>query len=263
MNWYTPSKLNTEFISGFTFYKECDYNLCPRYQSNFNLNSLNNKTVFLNLDHFEQFVNFLNLNQPSSKFNLLTHNSDRDFTENMFKSIERFVDRIYAINCTFSDTKVTKIPLGFNDQSTEVLDKQNLDFTEKSNLIYVNFKLHHHPDRPICLNYFKQQDWSDIESQIIPIEQFYNKLRTFKYCVSPRGTGIDTHRTYESLLFGVIPIVKKSELDDLYQNLPIVLVDNWEDVTYEFLMDSYQEHISKYFDWKEKNKNWYLPKFWL
>ena len=129
----------------------------------------------------------------------------------------------------------------------------NFDFIEKQNLIYMNFKLHHHFDRPICFDYFKKFDWVDIENNILPLKDFYDKLKTFKYCVSPRGTGIDTHRVYECLLYGVIPIVKKSTLDDLYENLPVLLVDKWEDVTYELLVNSYDENMSKYFEWKNNN----------
>ena len=102
-----------------------------------------------------------------------------------------------------------------------------------------------------------------IENDILPLKDFYNKLKTFKYCVSPRGTGIDTHRVYECLLYGVIPIVKKSTLDDLYENLPVLLVDKWEDVTYELLVNSYDENMSKYFEWKNNNTDWYTSKSWI
>ena len=81
--------------------------------------------------------------------------------------------------------------------------------------------------------------------------------------MAPRGAGIDTHRLYESLLFGVIPIVKSSELDDLYQQFPIIIVDKWEDITYEFLIENYEENLKKYFEWFENNKDWFKSEYWI
>lgn len=262
--WSVPNSLNTNFISGYTYNKLCKWSVCPRYTQNFDINSLlEDDLVFLNLDYFENFVNYISENKPKSKFILVTQNSDRDFTSKMFDSIKGYTSRILAINCTVSDDMIIKIPLGFNDQSTAVLDTKDFTFIDKSNLIYVNFKLHHHSDRPFCYDYFKQFDWVDIESNIIPLDSFYDKLNTFKYCISPRGTGIDTHRTYESLLFGVIPIIKKSELDDLYSKFPVIVVDNWSDVTYDFLTNNYEENLSRYFQWRENNKEWYKSDFWI
>lgn len=47
--------------------------------------------------------------------------------------------------------------------------------------------------------------------------------------------GEDCYRTWEALVLGCIVIVKKSFLEPLYEGLPIVCVDNWEDFTPEAL----------------------------
>jgi hypothetical protein len=47
------------------------------------------------------------------------------------------------------------------------------------------------------------------------------------------GRGLDGHRTWEALLLGCIVIVKKGPLDVLYEGLPVVSVDEWEDITGE------------------------------
>jgi hypothetical protein len=268
VNWRIPTT-NQNFISGYFYHKMSDWSICPRYHQKFDLSKIKeNDLVFLNLDYFENFLNFLDTNNVDKKIILVTQNSDRDFTEQMFNSIKKYTNKILAINSTVSNEMIYKIPLGFNDHSTEILDNENFEFVEKKNLVYVNFKLHHHSDRNTCFNYFSKLDWVDIEngstsSNPLSFKDFYNKLKTYKYCVSPRGTGIDTHRVYESLLFGTIPIVKKSELDDLYSNFPILLVDKWEDVTYEFLNDNYKSNLNKYFEWFGKNLNWYKSDSWI
>lgn len=269
MNWYIPKNIKTNYISGYKYNDICKWSFCNRYTFNFKSDEiLEDDLVFLNLDLFEYFINYLNTNKPINKFVLVTQNSDRDFTESMFNSVDPFISKLLAINCTFSNYKIKKIPLGFNDQSVEEIDKKDFRFVEKSNLIYMNFNLNHHTERRTCFNYFKNFDWVTIDSQCIndtkiTFDSFYDKIKTFKYCLSPRGAGIDTHRLYESLLFGVIPIVKSSELDDLYKQFPIIIVDKWEDVTYDFLVDNYDENLKKYFDWFDSNKDWFKSEYWI
>ena len=264
MNWYVPKNISRKYIAGFTFRELCDQNICPRYTQVFDPNLLSSdKFLFMNLDMFEPFVDFLKKNNIQNKFKLVTHNSDREFTKEMIDLVDPFVEKVYALNATVTHPKVIKIPIGFNDQSTEIIDKFQFEETEKTKLVYVNFKLHHHPDRPICLSYFESKDWATKEKTLIPQEDFYNVIKDFKYCICPRGTGIDTHRIYESLLFGVIPIVKNNELSDLYRKLPIILVDSWQEVDYDYLVSNYESNLNKYRSWIEENRNWYLPEYWL
>jgi hypothetical protein len=59
--------------------------------------------------------------------------------------------------------------------------------------------------------------------------------------ISPRGNGLDTHRLWEALYLGSLPIVKTSSLDLLYQNLPVLIVQEWEQVTEELLRKKAKE----------------------
>ena len=42
--------------------------------------------------------------------------------------------------------------------------------------------------------------------------------------------GLDAHRTWEALLVGTIPIVRSSKLNPLYERLPVIIVNRWEEV---------------------------------
>ena len=63
----------------------------------------------------------------------------------------------------------------------------------------------------------------------------------------PQGTGLDCHRTWEVLIVGCIPIVLSSNLDELYKDLPIVVIESWDKLNKQFLE---KEHIRI-----QKNKN--------
>jgi hypothetical protein len=53
----------------------------------------------------------------------------------------------------------------------------------------------------------------------------------FAFTLSPAGAGLDCHRTWEALLLGSIPVVLRSPLDELFTQLPVVIVDDWSEVT--------------------------------
>jgi hypothetical protein len=62
------------------------------------------------------------------------------------------------------------------------------------------------------------------------IDLWREKTR-YAFVVSPHGTGLDCHRTWESLVLGNIVIVKRSSLDSLYDGLPVVIVDDWSEIS--------------------------------
>jgi hypothetical protein len=51
------------------------------------------------------------------------------------------------------------------------------------------------------------------------------------FAIVTYGRGLDGHRTWEALLMGSIVIVKKGPLDVLYRGLPVVSIDDWEEIT--------------------------------
>ena len=62
------------------------------------------------------------------------------------------------------------------------------------------------------------------------LELWREKTR-YAFVVSPHGNGLDCHRTWESLVLGNIVIVKRSSLDPMYEGLPVVIVDDWREVS--------------------------------
>mmetsp|Transcript_6934 Transcript_6934/g.12814 ORF Transcript_6934/g.12814 Transcript_6934/m.12814 type:complete len:465 (-) Transcript_6934:38-1432(-) len=57
--------------------------------------------------------------------------------------------------------------------------------------------------------------------------KFWKLTSEFAFIFAPQGNGIDTHRVYESLSLGTVPIVRSSPLDKLYEQYPITIVKDW------------------------------------
>ena len=80
----------------------------------------------------------------------------------------------------------------------------------------------------------------------------------YAFVISPHGNGYDCHRTWEALCLGCIPIVKTSCLDSLFSDLPVLIVNDWSDITEELLKNT----ISR-FEKKEMNMDKLLLKYWV
>jgi hypothetical protein len=102
---------------------------------------------------------------------------------------------------------------------------------EKSIFMYLNYTLR--PERTDCTDYFRAKRVAFHPSKHFP--GYLEDLSESIFVVSPKGHGLDTHRTWEALLMGCIPIVPSSTLNPLYEDLPVIVINSWDEVTTEFL----------------------------
>ena len=78
-------------------------------------------------------------------------------------------------------------------------------------------------------------DWSDN----------IREIKDYKYCLAPPGRGPDTFRIWESLVVGTIPIVFRGTIDKLYEDLPVLVLDNFEQLNEGYLNEQYDIIISR------------------
>jgi hypothetical protein len=78
-------------------------------------------------------------------------------------------------------------------------------------------------------------------------EDYIKELSSYKFCLSPPGRGVDTHRTWEALMVGTIPIMISTNLDALFEELPVIIVKDWNTIDVDFLNAEYKRlHEKKY-----------------
>lgn len=82
----------------------------------------------------------------------------------------------------------------------------------------------------------------DFQREKLPRLDLWREKSRYAFVVSPHGNGLDCHRTWESLTLGNIVIVKRSPLDPLYAGLPVVIIDQWGDITSQNLQRWHQQH---------------------
>jgi hypothetical protein len=75
--------------------------------------------------------------------------------------------------------------------------------------------------------------------------QYLRKIREHDFVLAPSGNGIDTHRFWEALYLGSIPIARKTPITtQLARELPCVLVDYWEQLAEASFLDSRYEALA-------------------
>lgn len=169
--------------------------------------------------------------------------------------------------CDFSHSWGRKInPL---DQDKELLNQRNEIKNIKdviSNKAVTNFHLstfrgpiRRKNYREPVLNILQEKScviWLDRQIR----SEFWKSCENHAFVICPFGNGLDTHRTWETLCLGRIPIIGKSNLNTLFQDLPFVEVEDWNQLSEEFLEEKYKNIIEK---WDEYNWNKLTLEYWV
>lgn len=172
----------------------------------------------------------------------------------------------FAQNCDLDHTRVTPMPIGLDfhtlgadgsqsrwgpsrapiDQDHELREiAGQLPALEKrppNCLVSFHFSLF--GDRIGCLAALRNKSFVRLPLRYLERSELWRAHGGFSFVASPRGNGMDCHRTWEALALGAIPIVRSSALDPLFEGLPVLVVDDWRAVDAGLLADFKQRVVS-------------------
>ena len=281
----TENKCN--FVSSRGILKSCDikssYPISTVKQLlNYDFSKIEkNSTIYICSSVINEFIEkiFNNIHVP---FILVTGDSDRTIPDDVLQG-DKFINFIendkiihwFSQNCIGDHPKLSSIPIGLdyhtlgirNENSShewgeminaEEQEKQLIKiknetkpFWERIIKGYSNFHFQlenkYCYDRKDAIKYIKK-DLIFYEPNTIKRLDSWKNQSEYAFVISPHGNGLDCHRTWEALCLGCIVIVKTSKLDILYQDLPVLIVNDWKDVSIELLKRTVEE-------FKEKDKN--------
>lgn len=100
-----------------------------------------------------------------------------------------------------------------------------------------------------------------VEDMLCDPLEYYERLCEYKFFLAPLGNGIQTPKICECIMCETVPVVTDHvahrELRDIY-GLPLLIVNEWVDLTEQFLNDQWNSVYSKV-DWDDQ-KNKFLVK---
>ena len=101
------------------------------------------------------------------------------------------------------------------------------------------------PDRAIALRALADQPYTHRVTGLSHME-WKKKVRGSAFVACPHGHGKDSHRLWEVLLLGSYPVVQTSTLDELYVDLPVLIVPSWSNINARLLEEKHKEFEHNY-----------------
>ena len=239
--------------------------------------------IYIKSDHLNNF------NIPESPFILVTGDEDTTLPDDLKAKANNILNspnliHWYSQNLNdLTNIKLSPIPIGLDyhtikdgknsgwgkqespkKQEDFILKLERKPFDQREYKLYVNFNNTIHGkygknDRKDALEQISK-NLQIIEKNSIPRNETWNNMCKYSFVLSPHGNGLDCHRTWEALVLGCIPVVKTSSLNVLYDNLPVLIVNNWYEVNEELLRNTIEEFKIKEFNYDKLKLEYWINK---
>ena len=223
-----------------------------------------NDIIFTNHFFLNDLFKKLNKIDNLKNIKLVTHWSDNEINEKLFNTKPRCISKWYGINVNYEHPDLIPIPLGLAGNYSQKnlivssLNNKN-ELKNKHNLLYINFQKNtNNKERDNILNYFDGKSWVTIKEPTLTLEEYQNDISNSKFVLCPFGNGFDTHRLWEVLYCGSIPIVKQHQTYKTLTSLPVLFISNFEQLNENFLSSKYEEIISKDYSLDKLNVNFWI-----
>jgi len=247
--------------------------------------------VYIHNDFIPYFVSYIlpTLNAPIV---LVTGGGDQTIWQDFFMDEESFCHFVehpcllhwFAQNAVLSHPKLTTMPIGLALHSINHKDGSTVDISTPSRLMDIMLEIRAAAkpwSKRICCAYANFQfltntryawDRHDAMKRLSPACVFYEPVKVDRYqcclrqseyafVISPFGGGYDCHRTWEALVLGCIPIVHSSGLNSLWEDLPVLVIDDWSDVSTELLQRTLQEFAGRSFRYEKLTLAYWVDQF--
>jgi hypothetical protein len=235
------------------------------YINHFDVSQLtDDSVVFCKFDYLQYMIQYLEHHHCKTSFVLLTGQSDYPITDAAHEFVcSRIPVRWWG--CNNESSKANGVPLGIADDFCTLTIKSDFEQTKGTRLLYVNHRTETFPMvRQPLYPLFADKPWATVRT---PMEKgktdtYKEELLDHKFILCPRGNGVDTHRMWEALYCGVIPVVQRSPVHSgIEGNLPVLFVDSYYEVTEELLNTTYQFYKTKTWNWDILKISWWMEEF--
>jgi hypothetical protein len=206
------------------------------------------RTLFVYTHELQPFIEQIWPRLEGDRYVLVTHNSDYEADESYLPWLEATgtkLARWFAQNVMVRHEKLEPLPIGIANSMWKHGNLRALEAAvaraerPKDRLVFLHFNPGTHAPR--------KKVWETLRSSFPDLppappagrrfRTYLNDLAHYRFCVCPRGNGIDSHRVWECLYLGVVPVVERSVHTELWEErgLPLLVIDDWAEVVPERL----------------------------
>jgi hypothetical protein len=186
---------------------------------------------------------------------LIVGDSDFPLAESILLELKPYFVEIYCVNyCEEPIGPIKNLPLGLESQryrsAGQIRDFKKLPSYETwkrphgilvawNDDTYVN-------ERKPARDLLRVSPFVYEFSNRVPARLIHKMMRSSKFVACPRGNGIDTHRFWESLYLGALPVILKGNRLSSQTDWPCLEIDSWQEVndwTSTYLTDIYESKV--------------------
>jgi len=247
-----------EFIDGDFFEelsKKKNIFYCETHEISKHIDTIDNEIILThNSDSCLEYIGNDQL-KLSLTLTLWSDNAQKKFgSRYKIINIPKHIKKWYGQNLIGNgDKRFVALPIGLERRRWSngykhkiLLQKFKEENKKKGTLIYLNFKEKNHESRKNLISSLNIPN-SKIVRNKINFTEYCSDIEKSKFVLSPTGNGYDCHRTWESLYLGSVPIIKSNNYyDELYSNLPVLLVFDYALITEKLLNEKYLELSIKF-----------------
>lgn len=173
------------------------------------------------------------------KYVLVTHNGDAPVDAAVLALTKNKIYKWYGINVTVADPLVVPIPLGIENKHyylcgiPGIFKWVNKMRYPKRDRIFYGFTVSTNPaERQPALDAMKRNPLAETLTAWRGFNAYLHVLATYKFVVSPPGSSVEGHRTWDALYIGIVPIVKSSVTTDYFEHIGVPLwnVKDWREL---------------------------------
>ena len=152
------------------------------------------------------------------------------------------------------------IPPSIQEKQLNIISENSHPFWKRKNKCYSNFHFsirgYYVKNRKDAIDQIPK-DLIFYEPSSLTREDTWLNQTNYAFIVSPHGNGLDCHRTWEALCLGSIPIVTRSKIDHLFDDLPVLIINKWSDITQKLLDDTIAEFKNRTFNYDKLTLKYY------
>jgi hypothetical protein len=230
-----------------------------------NLKTMKNKSIIWCKTDFVRDL-FNEIKNDKNDYFLITHNSDYSITEDVFQLRPKCIKKWFAQNVDYKHSDLVPLPIGLENDigpskgaytDYDVIGQSVLNSRQRIiDKVYCNFNVLNCNKRNKVIDSLCRNDIAVLSSRL-NYSDYCSALSKYKYIASPRGNGIDCHRTWEALYIGCVPMVESHLMYNAY-SLPIIQVDDWAKINIDFLREAEKSDMSKKTNYKQLDINYWF-----
>ena len=200
------------------------------------------------------------------------------FAQNCIFTKEIIESMNYKVSLLSNSTKITQLPIGldyhtisndpgkfwreehegstpkYQEMILKNVRKEGKPFQQRIQKIFVHMT--NGDERQKALDQI-HQDLLEVNLTMMRRTQVWKEMMNYAFVFSPYGNGPDCHRHWEILCLGCIPIIRSFGSDEMFDDLPVLIVKEWSDVTQPLLEETMEKFTHTKFNYEKL-----LLKYW-